>query len=117
MGYSAYLIPRFDEMRPFIDPPPMINEETMETLPKLFPVQMRSPNSRERATISEPIMMRAYEVYSAIYGPQEALITGWCRGGFGNGELIAFLYARSFPKEEWRVRVEEALRGLKGIDR
>lgn len=56
--------------------------------------------------------LRAYEVYSAMYGEQEALITGGCRGGFGIGELIAFLYARSFPKEEWRKRVDEALRGM-----
>ena len=27
----------------------------------------------------------AYEVYSAVYGKQEALITGECRGGFSAG--------------------------------
>jgi hypothetical protein len=31
-----------------------------------------------------------------------------CRGGFGLYELIAFLYARSFPKDEWEKRAEEA---------
>lgn len=61
------------------------------------------------------ITLRAYEVYSYVYAPQEAMITGHCRGGFGTGELIAFLYARSFPKNEWRNKVEEALRGMEHI--
>jgi len=59
------------------------------------------------------VTMRAYEVYCHVFGEQKALVTGWCRGGFGLGELTAFLYARSFPKEEWRNRFDEALRGLK----
>lgn len=58
------------------------------------------------------VTLRAYEVYSHLYGDQEALITGGCRGGFGIGELIAFLYARSFPRDQWRERVDEALRGI-----
>lgn len=61
------------------------------------------------------VTLRAYEVYCHVYSPQEAMITGHCRGGFGTGELIAFLYARSFPKQEWRNRVEEALRGMEHI--
>lgn len=55
----------------------------------------------------------AYEVYCHVYGAQEALITGGCRGGFGIGELVAFLYARPFPREQWRDRVREALDGMK----
>lgn len=55
----------------------------------------------------------AYEVYSLVYGAQEAIITGNCRGGFSVDELIAFLYARSFPKAEWRKRVDEAFEGMK----
>lgn len=61
------------------------------------------------------VTLRAYEVYSHVYGSQKALITDHCRGGFSTGELIAFLYARSFPKDEWRLRVDEALRGMKHI--
>ena len=61
------------------------------------------------------VTMRAYEVYEAVFGPQQALITGSCRGGFGTGELIAFLYARSFPRGEWRERVDEALRGMEHV--
>lgn len=59
--------------------------------------------------VRQLVTLRAYEVYSAVYGPQQALITEGCRGGFSTGELIAFLYARSFPKAEWSDRVDEAL--------
>lgn len=61
------------------------------------------------------VTMAAYEVYCEIHGPQEAMITGNCRGGFSAGELIAFLYARSFPKSQWRARASEAMRGAKGL--
>jgi hypothetical protein len=60
--------------------------------------------------------MAAYEVYCHIYGKQDALVTGGCRGGFGMGELIAFLYARPFPKDQWYARTQEALRGMKGFE-
>lgn len=73
------------------------------------PVQ-EVPRSREKSYVSDAIHMAAYEVYSHVYGPQRALIEGNCRGGFGVGELVAFLYARSFPKSEWRQRVDEAFR-------
>ena len=78
------------------------------------PVQTRQPIHRG-ARISTLVTLRAYEVYAAIYGPQEALITGNCRSGFGAGELIGFLYARSFPREEWRERFEEALHGMEQL--
>jgi hypothetical protein len=57
------------------------------------------------------VTLAAYEVYCHVYAPQPAMVTGECRGGFSAGELIAFLYARSFPKTEWRVRVDEAFKG------
>jgi hypothetical protein len=50
-----------------------------------------------------------------VYSPQPALVDlagRNCRGGFGVGELIAFLYAHSFPKTEWRQRVDEAFKGM-----
>jgi len=59
------------------------------------------------------VTLRAYEVYAHVHGEQKAMITGHCRGGFGVGELMAFLYARSFPKSEWNDRVDEALRGMR----
>jgi hypothetical protein len=78
----------------------------------VHPVQNRRV-TRERSVAPQVVTRKAYEVYSHVYGPQPALITGECRGGFGIGELIAFLYASSFPKAEWRARVDEALTGLK----
>jgi hypothetical protein len=71
------------------------------------PVQSRHCPSR----IPKVVAMRAYEVYSHVFAPQEAMVTGGCRGGFSGGELIAFLYARTFPKSEWDSRFSEALRG------
>lgn len=61
------------------------------------------------------VTLRAYEVYCHVYGAQEAMVTGHCRGGFSEGELIAFLYAYSFPKEEWRKRVDEAFNGAEHL--
>ncbi len=58
------------------------------------------------------VTLRAYEVYCHIYGKQEAMITGHCRDGFSTGELIGFLYARSFPKKEWGKRFNEAMGGM-----
>lgn len=65
--------------------------------------------------IAKIVSLRAYEVYSHVFAPQEALITGNCRGGFSTGELVAFLYAHSFPKNEWRQRVDEAIKGMVNI--
>lgn len=78
------------------------------------PVQTKN-NYHVRAEISTAVTLKAYEVYCHLYGKQEALVTGSCRGGFGSGELIAFLYAASFPKAEWRQRADEAFDGMKGL--
>ncbi len=79
--------------------------------PLTHPIQTHSIH--DGGVAPQTVTMRAYEVYSHVYGPQEAMVTGNCRGGFGVGELIAFLYARSFPKSEWRERIDEALIGLR----
>lgn len=76
-----------------------------------MPVQTHRPD-RTPGRAPSVVVMRAYEVYCHVYGPQEALITGRCRGGFASAELIAFLYARSFPQAEWRARTDEAFKGL-----
>lgn len=57
----------------------------------------------------EDVVMRAYEVYCELYGPQPAMVdvAKGCRGGFGVNELISFLYARTFPREQWRARSDE----------
>lgn len=76
-------------------------------MPTIFhPVQTDNP----ARSAPEPVVLRAYEVYCHVYGEQPAMVdvAKGCRGGFSTGELIAFLYARSFPREEWRQRTEEA---------
>lgn len=77
------------------------------------PVQV----NRSQRTGKCPVVvtMKAYEVYRHLCGEQRELITGSCRGGFGAGELIAFLYAATFPKAEWQKRFDEALTGMEGI--
>lgn len=75
--------------------------------PTKHPVARHTP-----IRIPAAVALRAYEVYCERYAPQEAMITGACRGGFSGGELIAFLYAHSFPKEEWARRVDEAFEGM-----
>lgn len=79
--------------------------------PKLFPVQVERFRDK-RNVVPEPVYMAAYEVYCHIYRPQEAMITGECRGGFGINELVAFLYAKQFPKSEWSKRADEAFKGM-----
>lgn len=80
----------------------------------VHPIQTHT-YQRGRAYVPQVVTMHAYEVYCHIYSPQKALVTGDCRGGFSTGELIAFLYARSFPKEEWIKRFDEACVGMKGF--
>lgn len=79
---------------------------------KQFPIQKTTPHRHDHHCVPESVYMAAYEVYSHCYGKQEALIKDGCRGGFGQGELVAFLYAKSFPKNEWRDRVDEAFKGM-----
>jgi hypothetical protein len=77
------------------------------------PVQRST--SPYKGRVPKVVTMQAYEVYCHVFSPQEALVTGECRGGFGVGELVAFLYARSFPKEEWRSRFNEAINGIENV--
>ena len=81
--------------------------EKIETHP------VQTPDHKGRCP--KVVTMRAYEVYCKVYSPQEDLITGSCRGGFGIGELISFLYARSFPENEWRLRFNEAIDGMENM--
>lgn len=81
---------------------------------KTHPVQ-NNASSHGPYAVPEPVALRAYEAYCEVFSPQPAMITGGCRGGFGIGEMVAFLYARSFPKNEWRMRFDEACRGMKGL--
>lgn len=76
------------------------------------PVQVHRSGRRDGGRVRTEVTKAAYEVYCHCHGEQPAMMTGDCRGGFGAGELVAFLYARSFPKKEWSDRVDEALRGM-----
>jgi len=87
---------------------PMSDRET-----PTHPVQIGSRLGKGK--VPQLVSMKAYEVYSALYGEQKALITGECRGGFGVNELIGFLYAAAFPRNEWRVRFDEAMEGMEGL--
>lgn len=78
---------------------------------QLHPVQNR-PKYGHSTKVRTEVTLRAYEVYCHVYSEQKALITGDCRGGFGIGELIAFLYAHTFDKSEWKSRVDEAFEGM-----
>lgn len=80
----------------------------------VHPVQTHQ-HQRGDGRCPQAVTMAAYEVYCHVYGEQKALVTDGCRGGFGAGELIAFLYAKSFPKAEWRARVDEAFHGMKNL--
>ena len=77
-----------------------------------FPIQNGGTYGRGQGQVCKAVYMRAYEVYRRVFGEQQALIEGNCRGGFGKGELVAFLYASGFPREEWTKRVDEAMQGM-----
>ena len=92
----------------------MAADPSIETHPVQVP-RRTVYGGRSKARMPTAVTLRAYEVYCHLYGPQEAMIDDegkGCRGGFGVGEIVAFLYARSFPKEEWERRVQEAFRGM-----
>ena len=83
-----------------------------ETTRKTYPVQNHGVTRGERSVVNDKVALAAYEVYCEVHSPQPALIEGDCRGGLGVGETIAFLYARSFPRNEWRARADEAHKGM-----
>lgn len=80
--------------------------------PKIWPIQRSHKGSLQQTSVPEVVYMAAYEVYCHIHSPQQAMIEDGCLGGFGLGELAAFLYAKGFPKSEWRKRADEAFRGM-----
>jgi hypothetical protein len=81
---------------------------------ELHPVQNNAGRNPKKQ-ISSLVTLRAYEVYTHVYGAQPAVVDlagRGCRGGFSVGELIAFLYAYGFPKKEWLQRVDEAFKDM-----
>lgn len=89
--------------------------EIPENCPEYHPVQFEV-YGRKQKHIPRDVALAAYEVYCHIFRPQESMITGRCRGGFGIMELAAYLYARSFPRDQWRTKVDEALDGMQSGD-
>ena len=81
---------------------------------EMHPVQTTNAK-RGISKLSKTVTMRAYEVYSHVYRPQEAMVTNGCRGGFSSGEIIAFLYAYPFPKSEWRTKVDEVFKNMENL--
>lgn len=81
----------------------------------LHPVQCPMGPKRDQSKINSAVTLRAYEVYRKMFGEQKALIKGGCRGGFGAGELMAFLYARSFPPDQWSKKFDEAMEGMNNL--
>ena len=84
----------------------MVTETFEETVP------MRSDRAdRKAGRLPLSVAKHAYEVYTYIY-PGQTFARLHERGGFGVGEVIAFLYARQFPQQQWRVLVDGAFRGM-----
>ena len=81
---------------------------------KFHPVQTHQ-GRQCRGKITTKVTVAAYEVYCHVYAPQEAMMKDGCRGGFSTGELIAFLYAKTFPKEQWKNRVHMAFEGMENL--
>lgn len=79
---------------------------------ELFPIQTKDGKGGK---IAESVYRRAYEVYSAVYGAQEELLVNGCRCGFSTCELIAFLYAYPFPKEQWFRKINEVFKNKENI--
>lgn len=76
---------------------------------EFHPVQTHGADNL--SPMPDAVTRRAYEVYSHVWNPQPAMVDlagRGCRGGFSLGELVPFLYARSFPKAEWAARYKEA---------
>jgi hypothetical protein len=76
-----------------------------------FPIQGGGEHPRTPGKTNRAVYMRAYMVYCRLWGEQEALVNGSCRGGFGKAELLALVYAAGFPEHEWKQRFNEALKG------
>lgn len=62
--------------------------------------ERRAPVQGYAAGIPWSLHLEAYDAYCKRYGKQQALIEGWCRGGFGTGELDEYIPG-------WRDKVSE----------
>lgn len=76
---------------------------------KFHPVQWGTRHALNYAKFPPEVTGKAYEVYHALY-PGQTLERLNERGGLGVMEIIAFLYAHTYPPQEWARRVDQALR-------
>lgn len=81
--------------------------------PATVRVQISRSSLSSPARIPEAVAVRAAEVYSHLFRNPNDVIHD--RGGLHLSEVIAFLYARSFPQSEWQARVNEAFKGMEGF--
>lgn len=64
-----------------------------------------------RRIIPWSLHLQAYEVYSHLFGADQSARRMADRGGFSECELIAFLSAHPFPRDEWQQRVDAYVSG------
>lgn len=76
---------------------------------KFHPIQWTVRSAERHATFPPEVTGKAYEVYHLLY-PGQTLARINERGGLSIMEVVAFLYAHTFPPKEWEARVQEALR-------
>lgn len=71
------------------------------------------PDNRQLAGfVSSALFERAYEVYGHTHHQPLLPADLEHAGGFSHRELIAYLFAGNFPREEWHSRVIEGLNGV-----
>jgi hypothetical protein len=62
--------------------------------------------------VSAALTERAFEIHVFMHGSEPSLKSINRRGGLSYPQLIAYLYAYGFPREECFDRVQEALNGV-----
>lgn len=76
-------------------PLPARRDEQIEAMARAGQNTLRRAPVQDRTgivkTIPWEMHLRAYAVYAKKWAPQQALIEGGCRGGFGTGELDDFI--------------------------
>lgn len=76
---------------------------------KFHPVQWGIRHTQQYPELPAEVIGKAYEVYHLLY-PGQTLERLNERGGLGIIEVVAFLYAHTYPPAEWGRRVDEVLR-------
>lgn len=69
-------------------------------------VNEHAPHLQKYMRVPSYVALRAAEVYEEVFGNPARVL----KDGFSAMELAGFLYARSFPRAEWRARFHEAIR-------